>query len=617
VSIRRLPPEIASKIAAGEVIERPASVVKEAIENALDAGATRITVEVVNGGRDLIRVTDDGQGILRDELELAIAPHSTSKLSSVEDLARITTLGFRGEALASIAAVAELELASVTDARAPGRRLLARDGRLVEAGPWAGPRGTQLTVRGLFRSLPARLEFLKTDRTELAQITSAVTHAALGYPGVAFRLLDGATERLRTPGSGSLRETLRALYGSELLDALLELPPGQTLGIDGFISPPGLHRPARNYISLFVNGRWVADRLLAGAINEAYRSLLPSDRFPVVILRLTLPPGEVDVNVHPAKAEVRFRHAGEVYGKVAATLRRALLASGAVAPTRLDRPVVDAFYFPPSAFAGASSQPGPPRALRPPGQAAPPFGDFGAVAVARPFAGLRAGSSGPDESPVARPSGRDDSSEARTLGRDSAEPAPGPVQLSSPMLRPLGQIEHAYIVAAGPGGLYLIDQHAAHERVLYERLTAAANGATQPLLEPANVELSPDDSELLAAHAESLGHLGLHVEPFGGTTWLVRGMPSARRPVDPAAYLHGVLTELRQPEMRRFEMAERLGWSVACQAAVKAGEPLALEEMRELLDALQRCDLSRVCPHGRPTTILLSREMLDRQFGRT
>ncbi len=570
--IRRLPPEIAGKIAAGEVIERPASVVKELVENALDAGSTRITVEIERGGKELIRVSDDGAGIPADEVELALARHSTSKLTTVEDLSSIATLGFRGEALASIATVAELTLTSVTASGATGRRVVAHDERVVESAPVGGPAGTQATVRGLFRSLPARLEFLKADRTELGHIVSVVTHAAIGYPEVAFRLLDGANERLRTPGSGDLRATLLALYGAELLDGLIELPPGATLGIDGFVSQPHLHQPSRRYISLFVNRRWVSDRLLAGAISDAYKSLIPSGRFPVVVLRLTMPPAEVDVNVHPTKAEVRFQRGGEVFGKVSATIRRSLMSEGEIVPARLDQPVVDQFFFPTGAAGGWRSG------------APPPSRELGAGAA--------------------------------SAGAEETEGAMSPDALRSQVMRPLGQIEQTYIVAVGPNGLYLIDQHAAHERVLYEQILHADDGAAQRLLDPVSVELPAAESEWVTEHLKELRRQGLQLEAFGVNAWLVRSVPDGGRPIEPEAYLRAVVAEAQQPEFRRLEAGERVRWSLACQAAVKAGDSLALDEMRELLQRLEQCDLSRVCPHGRPTTILLSREMLDRQFGR-
>ena len=572
MSIRRLPPEISGKIAAGEVIERPASVVRELLDNALDAGARRIDVAVEQGGKALIEITDDGSGIPPNQVALAVERHSTSKLTTVDDLARIQTLGFRGEALASIAAVAELTLKSVTAEGQPGREVLARDERVIEERPVGGARGTRITVRGLFRTIPARLEFLKAERTELGHIVAAVTRAALGHPHVAFRLHDGHRERVRTPGDGDLRTALLAIYGATLVDQLIELPPGETLGIDGFISQPHLQRSSRADIALFVNGRWVSDRLLSAAISEAYRSVMPTGRFPVLVLNLTIPPEEVDVNVHPSKAEVRFRRSGEVFRRLSATVRRALAASTEVAPARLDRPVVDQFFFP---TGSASWQSGPP----------PPTRNLGAGGI-----------------PAAPP---DD---------QSPESAPG---LRSPVMRPLGQVEHTYIVAAGPRGLYLIDQHAAHERVLFERLGNTADAPTQRLLDPTSVDLSAEESDWVASHADDLRTLGFDVTSFGASAWLLRAVPAALGRIDAATYLREVVAEAQTPDFQRLAAADRLRWTLACRAAVKSGDPLAFDEMSALIRDLEACDLGITCPHGRPTVILLSRELLDREFGRT
>ena len=572
MSIRRLPPEISGKIAAGEVIERPASVVRELLDNALDAGARRIDVAVEQGGKALIEITDDGCGIPPDQVALAVERHSTSKLTTVDDLARIQTLGFRGEALASIAAVAELTLRSVTAEGQPGREVLARDERVIEERPVGGARGTRVTVRGLFRTIPARLEFLKAERTELGHIVAAVTRAALGHPHVAFTLHDGHRERVRTPGDGDLRTALLAIYGATLVDELIELPPGETLGIDGFVSQPHLQRSSRADIALFVNGRWVSDRLLSAAISEAYRSVMPTGRFPVIVLNLTIPPEEVDVNVHPSKAEVRFSRSGEVFRRLSATVRRALAASTEIAPARLDRPVVDQFFFP-SGNAGWDS--GPP----------PPSRHLGA-------------GGGPPPSP----------------NDYEPEPAPG---LRSPVMRPLGQVENTYIVAAGPRGLYLIDQHAAHERVLFERLGNTASAPTQRLLDPTSVDLSAEESDWVAAHADDLRTLGFDVTSFGPSAWLLRAVPTALGRIDAATYLREVVAEAQAPDFQRIAAADRLRWSLACGAAIKSGAPLAFDEMSALIRDLESCDLGIICPHGRPTVILLSRDLLDREFGRT
>ncbi len=572
MSIRRLPPEISGKIAAGEVIERPASIVRELLDNALDADARHIDVAVEHGGKALIEVTDDGCGIPPDEVAVAVERHCTSKLSSVDDLARIQTLGFRGEALASIAAVAELRLRSVTGEGQPGREVVARDERVINERPVGGARGTRATVRSLFRSIPARLDFLKAERTELGHIIAAVTRAALGHPHVAFTLHDGDRERVRTPGDGELRNALHAIYGPALVDDLIELPPGATLGIDGFISQPHLQRSSRADIALYVNGRWVSDRLLSAAISEAYRSVMPIGRYPVLVLNLTIPPQEVDVNVHPSKAEVRFRRSGEVFRRLSATVRRALASSTEIAPARLDRPVVDQFFFPTD---GVRWQDGPPL----------------------PSRNLGAGAGTP-----------------ATTDDEQSTHAPG---LRSPVMRPLGQVEHTYIVAAGPRGLYLIDQHAAHERVLFERLTGEGSAPVQQLLDPASIELSAEENDWVASHAADLRRLGFDVAPFGPAAWLLRAVPAALGHIDAATYLREVVAEAQTPNVQRLAATERLRWTLACRAAVKSGDLLAFDEMSALIGDLEACDLGKTCPHGRPTVILLSRELLDREFGRT
>ena len=574
MSIHRLPPDVSSKIAAGEVIERPASVVRELLDNALDADAEHIRITVDDGGKTLIDVFDDGVGIAPTQLPIAIERHSTSKLTSVDDLARIDTLGFRGEALASITAVAELRLRSVPVEGEPGLEILARDNRLIDQRPVGGARGTRAIVRGLFRTLPARLEFLRANRTELHHTVSMVTRAAISHPNVAFELRDGQRERLRTPGTGDLQHTLQSIYGSKLVDDLIPLPPGHTLGIDGFVSQPHLHRPSRAEISFFVNGRCVTDRLLSAAVSEAYRNVVPSGRFPVVVLRLSLPPEEIDVNIHPAKAEIRFRKGSEVFRRVSATIRRALARSGETAPASFDQPVIDQFFFPTEKMAWRPSESMPGRTYD---------------------------------------TGRRTHEEAHN--RNSPD-APVLTTQHDPAMQPLGQIDNTYIVAAGPRGLYLLDQHAAHERVLYEKLARAENNTAQQILDPVNVTLTADESEWVTGHSDSLRILGLDVSPFGSESWLIRTVPSALGKRDAAEYFREVIAEARTPEFRRLETTEQARWSMACRAAVKSGDTLSIDEMYQLVIDLQKCDLGKTCPHGRPTIVLLSRDMLDKQFGR-
>ncbi len=574
MSIQRLPPDVSSKIAAGEVIERPASVVRELLDNALDADAQNIRISVEDGGKTFIEVIDDGVGIASTQLPIAIERHSTSKLTSVDDLTRIDTLGFRGEALASITAVAELRLRSVPVEGEPGLEILARNNQLIDQRPVGGARGTRAIVRGLFRTLPARLEFLRANRTELNHVVSMVNRAAISHPNVAFELRDGQHERLRTPGTGNLQYTLHAIYGSEIVDDLIPLPPGQTLGIDGFVSQPHLHRPSRAEISFFVNGRWVTDRLLSAAVSEAYRNVVPSGRFPVIVLHLSLPPEEIDVNIHPAKAEIRFRKGSEVFRRVSATIRRALASSGETAPASFGEPVIDQFFFPTEKMAWRPSE----------------------SMTDRTF-------------DTAQKTGKE------VHNRTSSD-APGLPKQHDPAMQPLGQIDNTYIAAAGARGLYLLDQHAAHERVLYEKLARAENNTAQQIIDPVNITLTADESEWVTEHADSLRLLGLDISPFGSDSWLIRTVPSALGKKDAADYFREVITEARTPEFRRLETTEQARWSMACRAAVKSGDTLSIAEMYQLIIDLQECDLGKTCPHGRPTIVLLSRDMLNKQFGR-
>ena len=572
MKIQRLPPDVSSKIAAGEVIERPASVVRELLDNALDAGAKNIRINIEDGGKALIDVADDGDGIHPTQLSVAIERHSTSKLASVDDLAHINTLGFRGEALASITAVAELRLRSVAIDGKPGLEILSRDNRLVHQQPVGGTRGTRAVVRGLFRTLPARLEFLRANRTESNHVANMVTRAALAHPNVSLELRDNQRTRIRTPGTGSLKDALVAIYGSKMVDDLIELPPGETLGIDGFVSQPHLHRPSRSEISFFVNGRCVSDRLLSAAVSDAYRSMMPSGRFPVVVLRLSLPPEEVDVNVHPAKAEIRFRQGGEVFRRVSATLRRALASSGETTPASFDKPVIDQFFFPTKTMNWRPTAPMP----------------------ARTYA----------------------TADTTKSKLDHHTPSGPSVASTSPEIRTLGQVDHTYIVAISADGLYLIDQHAAHERVLYERLADRSGETTQQLLDPLAISLTAEESEWITTHEAALENLGLKISPFGSHNWLIRSVPSALGKRDAAEYLCEVIAEARTPEFRRLEANQQAQWSMACRAAIKSGDKLSIEEMDQLVMDLQACDLGQTCPHGRPTIVLLTRSMLDKQFGR-
>ncbi len=563
--IQILPPEVASKIAAGEVVERPASVVKELVENALDAGATDIRVEIRQGGRRLIQVADNGCGIPADEVELAFARHATSKLRDVQDLERIASLGFRGEALASIAAVAHVTLLTRPPEEMVARRVRVEGGRLVENRPAAAPAGTLVTVEHLFYNVPARQKFLRQPATETAYIHEVVTRYALAYPERRFELVSEGRSLFLSPGSGELRDVLAAVLGVEEAEALLPVEAEGEHGarLVGFLSPPSLHRASRADIAFFVNRRWIQDRSLSAAVSQAYHTFLPVGRFPVAFLFLEMPPSEVDVNVHPTKREVRFRHGQAVFSLVQAAVRKVLTAQAPVAA-----PFAPAWI--------------PPHGHGAPTPAAPPAGP----------------------QPSSMPS-------TAALWPDTA---------SLPPLRVVGQVALTYIVAEGPDGLYLIDQHAAHERVLYEELTAERADAppSQALLHPLPVRLTPRQAAALGEHVEHLRRYGFDLEPFGGDTWLLRGVPPMLHRGDPARALGDILDELAEGTARPLEDSReaRVVASICKQVAVKAGQALSLEEMRELVHRLERTRSPRTCPHGRPTMILIQAALLARQFGR-
>ena len=588
--IQRLPPDLVAKIAAGEVIERPASVVKELVENALDAGATQIGIEVTQGGLGIIRVSDNGCGVPSDELPLAFERHATSKLLSESDLARVASLGFRGEALPSIAAVADVEVVSRPAGASGGTYLKLQNGAVVASGPRGAPLGTTVTARGLFRRQPARLKFLRSPASEASQIAAVVSHYALAYAEVAFTLrLDGRLS-LQTPGSGERREAVAAVYGVPAASAMLPLPDSEGdeyAGVGGLVSPPGLTRANRTYISLFINRRWVRSRTLTFAVEEAYHGLLMTGRFPIAVLDITLPPEEVDVNVHPTKAEVRLRREREVFAVLQRRVRRALidqapvLQAGAVAWTA------------PAAVPGGAPRP--------------------ALAVF-PTHDRRLASS------------RSTSRQAAPAGESQPQEA-APLLSRLPLLRAVGQVGTTYVVAEGPEGMYLIDQHAAHERILFERLLSrpAGEAEVQGFLQPVPVDLAPHQEQALRAAAEALAEQGFSVEPFGGRTYLLRSAPvllsstkggSASGGGQDAGRALAELLDLLAREEGPADPRERVAASLACHAAIRAGQTLSQEEMRELVKQLEETQMPHTCPHGRPTMIHLSAEALAKEFKR-
>ncbi|MBN1691436.1 MAG: DNA mismatch repair endonuclease MutL [Dehalococcoidia bacterium] len=543
MSIKVLPPEVTSKIAAGEVIERPASVAKELIENSLDAGSSQITVEVGEGGVGFLRVADNGCGLSPTEAEIAIRRHATSKLSKLDDLEHISTLGFRGEALPSIAAVAEMDVLTRDEGSSAAACLHLEEGRVVSREKKSRPVGTTVTVRHLFRNFPARLKFLKSSATEAGHIASLVSQYALAFPEVKFEFIADGRISLRTPGDGDLRSAVAEVYGLDTAKKMLEVEgAAEMLYASGLASPPSVQRSTKSYLSFFVNRRYVRNSSLAKAVETAYEGLLMIGRHPVVVLNITLPPEEVDVNVHPTKLEVKFRNNQAVFRAVVKTLREAQ-----------------------------------------------------------------------EKAPVPRVGAGEEDALAGQLW-DSWTGTTGQL----PPLRMVGQLSSSYILAEGEDGLYLIDQHAAHERILFERILsqrAANKPVIQGMLEPLALELTPAQEQVMQRSDKLLEEFGFTIEPFGQRSYLVRSVPAVLNGSNLLETLKELLDELGS-EQDASKRDIKAAQSLACHSAVLAGQALDADEMSNLIRQLQQTSSPRTCPHGRPTMIHLSSTQLKKEFGR-
>ena len=585
MSIHVLTTEVASQIAAGEVVERPASVVKELVENALDAQATDVRVEIRDGGRRLIRVIDDGIGIPGDQVELAFERHSTSKLSTVEDLYVIRSLGFRGEALSSIAAVSQVTLAtrSVTDE--VGILIRLEGGQVTHRERIGRPRGAAVTVENLFYNTPARLKFLRSQATESSRAVRLVSRYALAYPEVKFTVLSEGRLVLQTTGGGTLYDAIIKVFGLGTSQQMLEVQPAEEeatelersgVGVDGYVSPPSLSRSNRTQLVFFVNRRWVEDRSLSFAAEEAYRTLLSPGRHPMVVLNVRIDPAEVDVNIHPTKREVRFRSGRQVFAAVQKAVRHTLMREYPV-------PLVGARPVPITSGEWTRRQQ--------------------ITRVQRP-----------------KPAGRSGwgLEIQRTADREPSGSTAQRKLTGLPMLRVLGQLGRTYVIAEGPAGMYLVDQHTAHERVLYERLKAQSVSAdipSQALLEPVTVELSPHQCAAIDSHQDFLKQLGFDVESFGGSAYLVRAIPASLVSGDVATALAEMLEGTDQGDAET-SWEEQALLTVVCHSAVRAGKTMTLEEMRDLVRQLEETSLPHTCPHGRPTMVHLSQTQLEKEFGR-
>ena len=587
--IRQLPHELAGQIAAGEVVERPVSVVKELVENSIDAGASRISVEIRGGGIELIRVTDDGAGIPPEEVVLAFQRHATSKLDYPGLLDAIPTLGFRGEALPSIAAVSRMTMTTRQPQSDAGYVAAMDWGGLTREGAEGCPPGTSVQVADLFGNLPARRKFLRSPTAEGGRVGDLVSRYALAYPEISFNLKIGERTTLSTPGDGRQANAMVAVYGAEAAANLLEVSgedPESRYRVEGFAGNPSLHRANRTYMSFFVNRRWIQSRMLTFALEEAFHGLLPEKRYPLAALNLVLPYEDVDVNSHPGKREVRFRQDGKVYSALQRGVRAALVAHSPVRPALTattgrgpsmgDAQGAGGFFRSP--FDGRTS-PGP-----------TPGGDWGSAS----------------ERGLVQPVG---------YGPAGAALTP---QQALPALRVVGQVRLTYIVAESPEGMYLVDQHAAHERVLFDRIVREASlreSLSQPLLAPAHVELTAGQLSTLEEQRQFLADYGFELEDFGGTAYLVRAVPAVLTTKDPGKGLVDVLDMVAFEGLLK-EREDVLAASLACHSAIRAGQSMTEPEMRALLEQLETTDNPHTCPHGRPTLIHFSAYHMEREFGR-
>ncbi len=591
-SIRLLPENLANQIAAGEVVERPASVLKELIENALDAGAGRVQIEVAGGGKRLLRVVDDGVGMSGDDVFLALESHATSKLRTPEDLLAVATYGFRGEALASVAAVSRLRLRSRCQADATGSEVVAQAGQVRQVNRVGCPVGTLVEVRDLFFNTPARKKFLKSRATESAHLAEVLVRMALARPEVAFRYQSEGRMLHDLPASQNLLVRAAGLLGREAAGEMVELDQdagGCHLG--GLAGLPSLSRSGPDQIYTFVNGRFVRDKVLLHAVGQAYQGLLPGGRRPVAVLHITMDPAQVDVNVHPAKIEVRFRQQAQVHDGLVEALRRGLAASRLAAAAGAPRPQPHP----------APARPGPSWAAAAP---TPPR-----VAQPRPPLSLAPEPRLPDPLPEA-PAGDFPPPRAQALFGPAGD------------LTVIGQLHGLYIICSSPQGLVIIDQHAAHERLAYEQLKAGLERGSVPrqgLLAPATLELSPQEHTWAERQAGQWGRLGLEMTPFGGRTWLVTTVPPLLLGQDPAPVVRDLLSDLAgtgvpagTPEF--MEVALR---SLACRAAIKSGQRLGLQESQDLAARVAALPPPVTCPHGRPVMLTLGRAELARSFKRS
>jgi DNA mismatch repair protein MutL len=614
--IRVLADHVANQIAAGEVVERPASVAKELVENSIDAGATRITIEIEAGGRRLLKVSDDGEGMVRDDAILAFERHATSKIRETDDLTAIGTLGFRGEALASIASVAKVELTTCSEGANAATRVTIDGGRMRDVKDAAHPRGTTIIVRDLFFNIPARRKFLRSEATETYHLTNLVTHYALAHPEIAFTFINNGREVVRTAPAKDLRERAYQIFGEEFLKNLLEVDARDSrepefARVTGFVSAPRDRRTSRDAQYLFVNRRFVRDRMIGRALSEAYRSILPHGVYPAALLFIDTPLEEVDVNVHPAKTEVRFRRQAAVADAVRESVRAAL-ASASYVPTPEPPPVPAPIMTATAAVSSIAPQPRiefvppPPPPPAPPRAPVEPSGDE----IARDLEVMLQSVTQSVKSVALPPL-----NSAEKIAREVT-----PESLST-NIRPLGELEESFIIATDEEGLLLIDQHVAHERILFDKyraLEAERRTDSQQLLVPETFDLTPAQAAVFDDLVPELEVYGFELMRLSGRTVAIRAVPADL----PATEARNMLFELletvdaEKKSTARETLRDEIAASLACHAAIKVNMPLAPEKMRWLIDRLLQTSSPTTCPHGRPVILRLSMKDILKGFHR-
>lgn len=673
-TIRQLPTSIINKIAAGEVIERPASVVKEMLENSVDAGSTRIELSVEKGGVDLIRIADNGCGIDSDQLLLAIAPHATSKLQTADDLFDVHTLGFRGEALASIAEISHLIIRSRPLEAQSGAEIVVRGGTQEGPAPCAAPQGTTIEVRHLFFNTPVRRKFLKSPQTEMGHVTEQFTRIALAFPQIHMILNSGDRTVYDLPPCERWSERIRVFFGDEVGDALIPVDNQDgEIHLRGYVADPSVSRSNNRLQYLFLNGRCIRDRSLQHALSEAYRGLLMVGRFPICFLRLDMPTGEVDVNVHPTKSEVRFADGGRIYGQMLRTIRHKFLSTDLTARVGSPTPSPAAE---PTPWDGSSTT-----SSLPPAEARPIQTPNGLLqwskadtAEFKPFPNIGPSFRSNDAIPAPRPSGSSFSRDPfQMVPPPSREPGPVgmPWQASSPvdasaatlerheneeiipsamtsmastaeptsmttpshvridthaMMTPQGshlgfQIHNRYLVTEDENGMVVVDQHALHERIMYEQIrekVLSKQLESQRLLVPEPVTLTAAEAAMVIQSAPLLKEIGIEVEPFGGDTVLITAYPAMLSNISPSEMLRQILDPMmnsgKNPDPR--DLLDSLLHMISCKAAIKAGDRLTSEEITSLLEQRHLFADTHHCPHGRPTALFFSRDQLDKMFKR-